>query len=124
LPRRASSPQESGLRLAPIYDVVSTNVYPQIDRRFAIETGGQQTVEALHRGELDKFARSLGMRAPAIVRLGMPLLERTRGELDGVLHRVASDHEHHPILDEIRDLVLERAGILESWMSQAAGTKA
>jgi serine/threonine-protein kinase HipA len=51
-----------GVRLAPVYDVVSTHVYPQIDRHFSIEIGGQKTVEGLHRAALDKFARSLGMK--------------------------------------------------------------
>jgi serine/threonine-protein kinase HipA len=49
-----------GVRLAPMYDVVSTHAYPQIDRHFSIEIGGQKTVEGLHRTELEKFARSLG----------------------------------------------------------------
>ena len=105
-----------GLRLAPVYDVVSTHAYPQIDRHFAIELGGQKTVEGLHRAALDKLARSLGMKGPALVRLGQPLLERVGGELDAVLHRVASEYGHHPVLDQIHTLVLERAERVETWM--------
>jgi serine/threonine-protein kinase HipA len=105
-----------GLQLAPVYDVVSTHVYPQIDRHFAIELGGQQTPEGLHRNALEKFARSLGMKGPAITRLGLPLVETTRAELDGVLQRVSSEHEHDPVLDQIHDLVLERADLLETWL--------
>jgi serine/threonine-protein kinase HipA len=108
----------SGVRLAPIYDVVSTLVYPQIDRDFSIELGGQKTAEGLHRGALEKFARSLGMKGPAIRRLGLPLVEQVRGELDAVLHRVAAEHEHHPVLDEIHALVLDRAERVETWLRE------
>jgi serine/threonine-protein kinase HipA len=111
-----------GVQLAPVYDVVSTHAYPQIDRHFSIEIGGQQTVEGLHRAALDKFARSLGMKGPAIVRLGIPLIERTRGALVDVLHQVAAEHEHHPLLDQIHDLVVERAEVLHAWLHHA-GTR-
>jgi serine/threonine-protein kinase HipA len=107
------------VRLAPIYDVVSTHVYPHIDRRFSIEIGGQKTAEGLHRTALDKFARSLGMRAPAIARLGAPLIEQVRGSVDSVLHEVASAHGHHPVLDQLHDLVLQRAGVVQEWLALA-----
>jgi hypothetical protein len=60
------------------------------------------------------------MKAAAIARLGHPLVERTRGELDGVLNRVASTHEHHPVLDQLSDLVRERARLLETWLLQGS----
>lgn len=110
--------KDDGVRLAPIYDVVSTQVYPHIDKQFAIEMGGQKTAEGLHRPALEKFARSLGMRGAAITRLGHPLLERVRGELDPVLHRVASEYEHSPVLDQIRELVENRAGLVEAWLRE------
>ncbi|HZG41464.1 MAG TPA: type II toxin-antitoxin system HipA family toxin, partial [Longimicrobium sp.] len=109
----------SRVRLAPIYDVVSTHVYPHIDRQFSIEIGGQKTAEGLHRMALDKFARSLGMRAPAIARLGAPLIEQVRSSLDGVLNRVAAEYTHHPVLDQVHDLVLQRASLLDGWLALA-----
>lgn len=110
----------AGVRLSPIYDVVSTQVYPHIDRQFSIEVGGQKTAEGLHRTALDKFARSLGMRAPAIARLGMPLIEQVRSSLHSVLHRVAAEHGHHPVLDQIQALVHDRATLVERWLAPAA----
>jgi hypothetical protein len=68
---------------------------------------------------LDKFARSLGMRAPAIARLGAPLIEQVRSSLDGVLDQVAAGYTHHPVLDQIRDLVLQRASLAEGWLALA-----
>jgi len=112
-----------GVRLAPVYDVVSTQVYPQIDRHFAIEVGGQQTPEGLHRPALEKFARSLGMKAPAIVRLGLPLVGRVREALADVLHGVATEYGHAPPLDQIHDLVAERASLVEGWLDPPKGVR-
>lgn len=108
-----------GLRLAPIYDVVSTEAYPQIDRHFALDLGGQKTAEGLHPVALDKFARSLGMRGPAVARFGHDLVERARGELDAVLNGVAAAHGHGPVLDQLRDLVMRRAELMAAWLQSA-----
>jgi serine/threonine-protein kinase HipA len=111
-----------GLRLAPVYDLVSTEVYAHIDRRFSIEIGGQRTPAALHREALDKFARSLGMAPGAIPRLGLPLIERVRAELRAVLHDVASTHGHDPVLDPIESLVGDRTALVEAWLRTAVKT--
>ncbi|HET7232385.1 MAG TPA: HipA domain-containing protein [Longimicrobium sp.] len=109
-----------GVRLAPIYDVVSTEVYPQIDRHFALELGGQKTPEGLHPAALNKFARSLGMRGPAVAGFGFDLMDRVRGELDAVLHGVAAEHGHDPVLDQIHELVVRRMELLTEWLQPAA----
>lgn len=109
--------EAGGLSLAPLYDVVSTHMYPQIDRELAIHVGGQKTVAGLHRGALDKFARSMKMGTPAVVRLGLELAERAQAELAGVLHGVAVEHGHDPILDQIHELVLARTAWMRDWLS-------
>lgn len=108
-----------GLRLAPVYDVVSTGVYPQIDRHLSLELGGQKTAEGLHAVALDKFARSLGMRGPAVARFGYDLVERVRAELGGVLNEVAAEHGHDPVLAQIQDLVTRRAERVLAWLQSA-----
>ncbi|HEU0014486.1 MAG TPA: HipA domain-containing protein, partial [Longimicrobium sp.] len=112
-----------GLQLAPVYDVVSTHVYPHLDRQFSIEVGGQRTPEALHRTALDKFARSLGMKPAAVARLGEPLIDRARGQVASVFGQVASQHAHAPVLDQIHDLILERAVLLENWLAAGLGPR-
>jgi serine/threonine-protein kinase HipA len=109
-----------GVRLAPVYDVVCTQAYPQLDRHFSIEIGGQKTAEGLHRVALEKFARSLGMRGRAVVRLAEPLLSSLVNELYAVLHGVAAEHGHDPVLDEIEAFVKQRASLLRDWLSQQA----
>jgi serine/threonine-protein kinase HipA len=107
---------DAGIRLSPVYDVVSTEVYPQLDRDFSIQVGGQRTVDGLHRHALDKFACSLGMKGSGLARLVLPVVERTAAALDPVLHRVAAEYEHHPVLDQIRELVRTRADFAREWL--------
>ena len=109
--------EPGGPALAPMYDVVSTHLYTQIDRELAIHVGGQKSTAGLHRGALDKFARSMKMGTPAVVRLGLELTERAQAELAGVLHGVASELGHDPILDQINELVLVRTAWMRDWLS-------
>ncbi|HEX8393284.1 MAG TPA: HipA domain-containing protein [Longimicrobium sp.] len=110
--------EPGGPALAPVYDVVSTHVYPQIDRELAIHVGGQKSVAGLHRGALEKFARSMKMGTSAVSRLGLELAERAEAELPGILHAIAAEHGHDAVLDQIHELVLDRAAWMKTWLTR------
>ena len=40
---------DSGVRLAPLYDLVSTAVYPGLDRKMAMKLGGEQRPDYVRR---------------------------------------------------------------------------
>lgn len=104
--------------LAPVYDVVSTHVYPQIDRHFSIDLGGQKTAEAVHRGALEKFARALGIRAPALASVAQPMVEAIRASITEVAHDVEAAHGGDPVIGAIHDLVVDRVSTLERLLLQ------
>lgn len=66
------------VELAPLYDLLSTLAYPELDTRFAMRIGGRATLEALRAGDWDRFARTAGMGAPFVRRRVRELADRTR----------------------------------------------
>ena len=52
--------------LSPLYDLLSTVAYRDLSQRFSMKIGGRSTLEELHAGDIDKFARDIKIRAPFI----------------------------------------------------------
>jgi serine/threonine-protein kinase HipA len=73
----------SGLRLAPLYDVVNTAFYPEYDQNLALLIDGRTVqLEAVTRPLLENFARSIGLPNRAI--------ENAFKDLQGRVRRAAS----------------------------------
>ncbi len=64
---------DSGPRLAPLYDLLSTVQYPELSPRFAMKIGKQARLEDLDAESWSDFAKKTG--------LGFPLVRRRVGEL-------------------------------------------
>lgn len=63
--------------LAPLYDLLSTVAYPELDPRFAMRIGGRRTLEELRAGDWGRFAGTAGLGAPFVRRRVRELAERT-----------------------------------------------
>lgn len=73
----------TGLRLAPLYDVVNTAFYPEYDQNLALLIDGKTVqLEAVTRPLLENFARSIGLSKRAI--------ENAFKDLQGRVRRAAS----------------------------------
>lgn len=64
---------DTGARLAPLYDLLSTVMYPELSARFAMKIGKQARLEDLDAESWSDFAKKAG--------LGLPLVRRRVGEL-------------------------------------------
>lgn len=64
---------DTGPRLAPLYDLLSTVMYPELSAKFAMKVGTQARLEDLDAGSWTDFAKKAG--------LGFPLVRRRVGEL-------------------------------------------
>jgi len=63
--------------LAPLYDLLSTVAYPELDPGFAMRIGGRRTLEELRAGDWDRFAGAAGLGAPFVRRRVRELAEHT-----------------------------------------------
>lgn len=59
--------EETGsVRLAPFYDLLCTNVYPQLDQRMAMRLGGERRPDRLRRKHWERLAEDLGIAPRAV----------------------------------------------------------
>ena len=72
--------REGGVELAPLYDLLSTVAYPDLSPNLAMRVAGRATLQALRRGDWNRFARSVGVAAP-FVRRRVAELAGLAGEL-------------------------------------------
>jgi len=99
---------EAGVRLAPLYDIVSTAVYPDLTERMAMAIGG---ITDPHEVDLPAWARlaeecglSRGI-APIIRRRTAAVLRAVAGWRESAVR----DRWHRPIVDEIVEVCRRRA---------------
>jgi serine/threonine-protein kinase HipA len=103
----------TGVRLAPLYDVVSTAVYPGVTDRMAMKIGGVDDPAAVDLAAWKDLAREsgLGGQLGALVRVWSAEI-RTNAEL--FRDAAAAEGWHRPVIDAIVDVCRERADRLTS----------
>ncbi len=82
---------EPNVRLAPLYDLVSTVCYPELTPRMAMKLGGEYRSDRLTRRHFEKLADDAGLAKPMVVRRVPELVETCRSELNelNLPHEVA-----------------------------------
>lgn len=97
-----------GPRLAPLYDVVSTAVYPDVTERMAMAIGGVVDPAEVDLGAWETLAAECGFGkgiVPLVKRRAAWILRGAEG-----WHRSAEiDGWHRPVIDAILDVCRERA---------------
>ena len=110
---------QSGIQLAPLYDVLSTAVYSDLSDKMAMKIGSKYRFDELH-------ARHWGQMAEA-AQLGGPQLKRRAlaiaGELPHLAKVLQAQFEAkgwgHPIITKIVTLIEERCAITSNRFSMA-----
>ncbi len=108
-----------GIELAPLYDVVSTVVYPDLSGRLAMKIGDKyQPGEILPR-HWDRFARDTGLAAPMVRRRVLDIARRVTEASREVADALDRQGHGSPIIARIIDLVDSRSAKLQSDFEQA-----
>jgi serine/threonine-protein kinase HipA len=102
---------EAGIRLAPLYDVVSTAVYPELTSRLAMSIGGEGDPARVSMASWARLAEESGLGGQL-----SGFVRRWAGEVLAAAEscqRAARDEGwHRPVIDSIVDVCRERAGRL------------
>jgi serine/threonine-protein kinase HipA len=96
------------VRLAPLYDLVSTAVYPGLDRKMAMAIGGEYRPGYVRRRHVERFAEQTGLGAAAVRRRMLRLAERARGDAAESVERIGP----RPVLERVLETIERRAGWL------------
>lgn len=104
-------PESAGIRLAPLYDVVSTAIYPDVTSRMAMAIGGIDDPDAVDLAAWRRLAEECGFGggiAPLLRRRAAAVLRSAEAWQD------AAEVEgwHRPVIDTIVDICRERAARL------------
>jgi len=102
---------DRSIRLAPLYDLVSTVFYPELTDRMAMKIGKQPKSALLHPKDVDRFASDAGL-GKALARARIPALA---GRL---LQQIPRIDKPHPISGSVASLIAERCKDFESRFSR------
>lgn len=93
--------------LAPLYDLVSTIVWPELSSRLAMTFGGAGTLEQLEAKHFDRFAVDAGVAAPFLRRRTSQLAEAVADAIERGID-VPGLHDRGPVGDQA-DIIRDRA---------------
>ncbi|MEO1335712.1 MAG: type II toxin-antitoxin system HipA family toxin, partial [Myxococcota bacterium] len=99
----------TGIRLAPLYDLVSTHAYRRLDPRFAMSVGGERDSEKLQKTHWTTEAKKLGMSPPVVIRFIKQTAESVLKAIDKAKITFEQKYGHHLVTDQIEVSTKRRA---------------
>lgn len=91
---------QASIRLAPLYDIVCTAFYPELNRKMAMKIGGEYESAKIYPRHFEKMAEECGLAKP-LVRKRIPELAET---MIAALDKI---NIQHPVADGVKDLIKE-----------------
>lgn len=102
--------KDGAIVLAPLYDLLSTVLYPELSPKLAMKIGGKLVLKELEPRHWDKFAADCGLGAPFVRTRTRQLCEAVIAALDSEFAGPAwAADGFAPVIDFVR----ERVGLLE-----------
>lgn len=100
------------IRLAPLYDLISTAVFQGSDRKLAMRYGGENRPAYLRGRHLDRLAADLGVKPALVRRRAIAMRERTEAALEEARRSLPAEFQDRPMLDQVIGIVREKGGTL------------
>jgi serine/threonine-protein kinase HipA len=100
------------IRLAPLYDLISTVVFQGTDRKLAMRYGGENRPEYLRGRHLDRLARDLGVKPALVRRRAVAMRERAEAATEDARRSLPAEFQDRPILDKVIEVIGERCEAL------------
>jgi serine/threonine-protein kinase HipA len=98
-----------GVRLAPLYDVVSTAAYPELSQELSLSIGDELNPEAITSIHWSDLADDFGLHARAFQSARRQLVEQVIDEALQLQAQAQAQGWHHSCIDEIVDVIRARA---------------
>ena len=92
---------DRSVRLAPLYDLVSTVFYPELTDRMAMKIGKQPKSALIYPKDIDRFAADAGL-GMAQTRARIPMLASR------LLEKIPGIERPHPVSESVASLITER----------------
>jgi serine/threonine-protein kinase HipA len=79
-----------GKSLAPFYDILSTVIYPGLDRKFAMAAGGSFMIHRINSDEWIRFAADMRMEPNALAHLALDTFSRITEAVDDSIEEICT----------------------------------
>lgn len=101
-----------GVRLAPMYDVVSTAAYPELSNELAMAIGDELNPQAITSIHWSDLADDFGLNPRAFASARIDLAERATAEAAALAQEARREGWHAPCIEDIIGVLAERASHL------------
>ncbi|HYB24236.1 MAG TPA: type II toxin-antitoxin system HipA family toxin [Solirubrobacteraceae bacterium] len=99
---------QEGIRLAPLYDVVSTEIYPELDRKLALAIGDELNPDAITSIHWSDLADDFSLNRRAFAGARRRLAERTATEARALADQARIEGWHEKSIDAILAVIEAR----------------
>ncbi len=96
---------EPELKFAPAYDLVSTQVYPSLDNKFAMAFGQTYRMDRIDVKSFDLFAKQVNVRPSKLSNIINEVTEPVSRQLIPLLEKHVTDHGAAHIYDNLHDVI-------------------
>ena len=100
------------MRLAPLYDLLSTSLYPDVHAKMAMKMGGAARLEEFNPETLKGFAEQAGVAAPYVRKRCLELSRRALRAMAGVGRRLVEEGAPAETIDLLATHISQRATAL------------
>jgi serine/threonine-protein kinase HipA len=101
----------AGVRLAPLYDVVSTVVYPDLTQRMAMAIGGEEDPREVDLGSWERLGADSGLGG-SLSKIVRRWSADVLAGAEACRRRAVDEGWHHPVIDAVVEICQERAARL------------
>jgi len=101
-----------GPRLAPFYDLLSTQVYPNLASKLAMKIGGENRVGWLHARNWDRFADAVSLKRRYVLGTVRSMAERIVSVAEPIAKSFEETHDGAEIVGKVMELLRKRATTL------------
>jgi serine/threonine-protein kinase HipA len=103
---------DKGPRLAPFYDLLSTQVYPHLAEKFAMKIGGENRAGWLHKRNWERFADAISLKRRYVQNTVSDMSSRIISVAESIAESFEETNQGTKIVSKIMDLIRKRATIL------------
>jgi serine/threonine-protein kinase HipA len=97
------------VRLAPLYDVVSTAIYPALSVKLSLSVGDELNPDAITSIHWSDLAVDFGLNAGAYERVRRELVERMANEAPVLREQACTEGWYHSCIDTTLDIIAARS---------------
>jgi serine/threonine-protein kinase HipA len=106
------------IRLAPLYDLLSTATIEGTSRSLAMRYGGEKRPRYVRRRHLRRLGGELEVRPPLVERRAAAMVERVGAASEDARRALPPAFQDRPVLDRIAAVVAERSARLHKAISE------